>query len=840
MEITVMLENLMKTIKFSLRTICILSVIILFLVGCKGGGDPIQSSTGSTTITRTQDSGSAPNRFFVGLWTVSISADRETIEILPDRSGMMHFNVTELLEVWPCDICLRITDLELLEDNVVQMDITLEHPVPSDLKHKLPGFDVRGILITGSDYTFPESGRKIAWGDESIRHLNPDGYTTLFNPTEFPETDPSFLGYIEGLYAPGGNLSATLNPFTAYNQNNARRIFYYFDTSTRTVRWYFPEGPVEFGYVIDACWAKPIKDAGPVTERFPDKANCLEAYSIEAFIESDNDLEEGGSADVRVRVLDHQGVETISTVTLEAPDLFPDVISLDLSGIEGEQLALFSGTIGNDLIPPSGEFPLLIRIQDTEDDKNLGAVDAWQVIEVSTKQSYGWARTWGSEYSTSSAWPDNVVVDGQGNVYVVGSYTGMPDLDPGPGVDLPPVYGGTFLCKYDLGGNYVWGRGWGGYFILENDQGLCVDGQGDIYVSGWFKDIADFDPGPGVDYHASIGGRDCFLTKFDSSGDFLWARTWGGIEPDYASEVILDFESNVYVTGRCQGVVDYDPGLPIVAPEQSGCFVSRFNSEGIFEYVLTWEAYAGNDIAVDNLGWFYVTGYFIGEVDFDPGGDVDFHSSNYSGDVFLSKFSLDGMHQWTRTWGGQESDEGRGLTVNSSGDLYITGTFRDIVDFDPAFGNTHTESNGSYDIFVCKYNLYGDFQWVRAWGGESYDYSYCISQADNGNLFVVGEFSETVDFNPDDPDEGTLTSNKLPDAYVNVLNPDGDYLWVRSWGVDGDDSCKGVATDQSGNAYLTGYFNYTVDFDPGEGYDYHDAYPGPDAFFMKLLPNGYW
>ena len=108
-----------------------------------------------------------------------------------------------------------------------------------------------------------------------------------------------------------------------------------------------------------------------------------------------------------------------------------------------------------------------------------------------------------------------------------------------------------------------------------------------MYVAGYFIGTSvDFDPGSGVDLHSSFGNTDdIYLSKFDSSGTFVWAHTWGGDGED-----------------------------------------------------------KGNGVAVNGSGTAYVTGYFTGtSIDFDPDPiEVDSHSSNGGYDIFLSKFLPDG------------------------------------------------------------------------------------------------------------------------------------------------------------------------------------------------------
>jgi hypothetical protein len=297
--------------------------------------------------------------------------------------GQMHLNVVRLLEVTPCKNCLTISNIKVVEPNVLEADLTLKHPFPGLLKYT--GFDVRGIFISEANYTFPASGRKIAWGTDLPIVLNPDGYTQLFNPTEYPPTTPAALGYIPGKYATGGDLTATLNPFLAYRRDAPRCMFEAGGSETRTVRLYVPPGPIHFGYAVDACWQLVENVIDPLTD-FPPDANCLEAYRVSVDIPYDDDSSWMCQNPINVEVFDHQGLETISTVTIEASNLFSGEVALTYSVQTGEDSWLFSGMIMNENGVSDLAYPLLVRVVDTKLDQNLDQVDAWQVLTANISE----------------------------------------------------------------------------------------------------------------------------------------------------------------------------------------------------------------------------------------------------------------------------------------------------------------------------------------------------------------------------------------------------------------------------------------------------------------------
>jgi len=100
----------------------------------------------------------------------------------------------------------------------------------------------------------------------------------------------------------------------------------------------------------------------------------------------------------------------------------------------------------------------------------------------------------------------------------------------------------------------------------------------------------------------------------------------------------------------------------------------------------------------------YVTGSFLDTVDFDPGPGIDNQTSNGIFDCFLSKFDTSGIVLWTNVWGGAGWDKGTGVSIDQAGNVYATGYFSDVVDFDPGPGeDNHATTESYFGIFLVKY-----------------------------------------------------------------------------------------------------------------------------------------
>ncbi|SVE51796.1 uncharacterized protein METZ01_LOCUS504650, partial [marine metagenome] len=224
-------------------------------------------------------------------------------------------------------------------------------------------------------------------------------------------------------------------------------------------------------------------------------------------------------------------------------------------------------------------------------------------------------------------------------------------------------------------------------------------------------------------------------------------------------------------------------------------------------------------------------------VDFDPGSGTTNLTSNGGKDVFVSKLDSSGDLVWAKSFGGTSTESGYGA-VDSSGNVYTTGTFRNTVDFDPGAGTANLTSNGIYDVFVSKLDSSGNYVWAKSFGGTNSDVGRSVAVDSSGNVYTTGYFKSTPgDF---DPGSGTanLTSNGVHDVFVSKLDSSGNYVWAKSFGGSGHDYGHSVAVDSSGNVYTTGFFNGTVDFDPGAGTAENTSTGGIDVFVSKLDSSG--
>ena len=274
----------------------------------------------------------------------------------------------------------------------------------------------------------------------------------------------------------------------------------------------------------------------------------------------------------------------------------------------------------------------------------------------------------------------------------------------------------------------------------EHGYSVAVDSSGNIYTTGYFQDTADFDPGTGTSNLTSNGSLDVFVTKLNSAGELVWARNFGSHNFDIGYSVAVDSSGNVYTTGYFSGTVDFNPGAGtanLVSAGESDVFVSKLNSAGEFVWAKRFGGTGteeGLSIAVDSSGNVYTTGSFQGTV--SPGdGRPDLISAG-SNDVFVSKLDSTGVFVWANAFRGTGNDIGRSVAVDSSGNVYTTGSFSDTVDFNPGEGAADLTSSpaGWTDVFVSKLNSLGVFVWAKRFGNDNSERGYSIAVDSSGNV----------------------------------------------------------------------------------------------------------
>jgi hypothetical protein len=334
---------------------------------------------------------------------------------------------------------------------------------------------------------------------------------------------------------------------------------------------------------------------------------------------------------------------------------------------------------------------------------------------------------WVKHFSTTGhSTCHNLQIDKNENVYIGGQFSGTIDADPGPGTfNLISNSNDYYICKLNSSGDLVWGisfhiQGLTNYYL----NGLAIDTMGNVFACGDFYGILDLDPGPATYTVRSFGDTitssrtDCYICKLDPSGNFLWAKTFGGSEYDHAAAMHLDSKGNMCIAGTFQGVCDFDPGSAnhyLQSPSDWDSFFSmKLDPQGnlIFAEPIYGDFNWNSAFVLDKDDNFYCAGYFKGEVDFNSGKEkYKLGSLKDVDNAYVMKLDAAGNFLWARS-DVKEKVWQLGAAVDKNNNFLVTGAddegFLEI--YNPNgylicetrtncyFSSVNTDQN---DIYVC-------------------------------------------------------------------------------------------------------------------------------------------
>ncbi|MBO9201917.1 MULTISPECIES: T9SS type A sorting domain-containing protein [Niastella] len=379
---------------------------------------------------------------------------------------------------------------------------------------------------------------------------------------------------------------------------------------------------------------------------------------------------------------------------------------------------------------------------------------------------------------------------------------------------------------------------------------IAVDATGNVYQAGSFVTDADFDPGSGTAQFISTGGSsDIFITKRNAAGDLLWVKTIGGADTEEATGLGLDASGNVYVIGDFTGTVNFDPGSTnstlSTAVNMYNIYVLKLDASGNFVWVkgMTGNMNAlPNDMAVDAAGNVHATGRFTGTVDFDPGiGEQKLTAT--AQDIFIFKIDASGNYVWAQsiTSTNTPGNEGMGITVDATGNVYTTGEFTSDADFNPGPGTDILTRTGTIDCYILKLDGSGNYVWAKKLGGINSRMSPIDIAVDAfGAVYSTGSFKGTVDFDPDNTGTQPLSAaTNAEDIYISKLDASGNYVWAIKLDENDTGYPYAIKVDAAGDVYTAGYFSGTIDVDPSATvHSLTDNNGNGDGYLLKLTSTG--
>jgi hypothetical protein len=355
--------------------------------------------------------------------------------------------------------------------------------------------------------------------------------------------------------------------------------------------------------------------------------------------------------------------------------------------------------------------------------------------------------------------------DRDGNLYVAGVLQGSVDFDPSLAAVVRDSGGRrqAFVASYAATGELRWAQSFGaasGNGTIQADA-LAVSNSGDIYVAGPFSGTVAFDPSGAGELATASGESDIFVSKFDADGNFVWSRVAGGIGVDELSGLTIDLNGNVIAGGAFSATVDFNPSptqaMNVTSAGGRDAFVWKLSPAGDFASVSAFRG-SGDEIVNSVIatpdGGIVSAGVFNSLTDFNPGAAIFGIANAGSTDIFVAKVNAAGSFVFAKTIGTVAGETAEDITADAEGNLYVTGKFYGLTDFNPGAGIYPLASGGDSSlgqVYALKLDAAGSFVWAKAMTGRWDMKGIAISVDAAQNVSVGGTYypyGEDIDADP--------------------------------------------------------------------------------------------
>lgn len=398
----------------------------------------------------------------------------------------------------------------------------------------------------------------------------------------------------------------------------------------------------------------------------------------------------------------------------------------------------------------------------------LTAIGQWDIFitKMNAAGDFEWIKQIGGpEYERSSS----IALDEAGNIYITGGFQDTVDFNPATGISDTSFLSATglsfdiFVLKLDSNGIFKWAKKIGG---PNNDLGhaITADSESSVYITGRFIETVDFDPDSIGSYVlTSSGFEDAFICKLDSLGDYCWAMKIGEADYDCGESIKVDKDNNIYAAGGFSGTVDFDPGSGVYnLTSLSGSldpYFIKLSKTGNLIWAKSFESpywTYSQVIDVDYLGNVFCAGGYQILIDVDPGLGLSDTCFFHSGGSYISKLDSSGNFMWAKQF--QGVCRILSIDLDDDNNIYTTGDFGQLMDFDPDDSSTFILSGYDSDVFISKLDSSGAFSWVAQIAGDQTCEVGLSLSVKNGNVYCGGIFTGSVDFDPSATAEYWLTS----------------------------------------------------------------------------------
>jgi hypothetical protein len=401
----------------------------------------------------------------------------------------------------------------------------------------------------------------------------------------------------------------------------------------------------------------------------------------------------------------------------------------------------------------------------------------------------------------------SVAVNSEEDIFITGAFSNDLIFDSTT-ILTSAIFGDMFVATYGEDGQVLWvKRAFGNY----GDEGRCIatGSSGNVYVTGeFFSNNITFDSLTLINNHITPyfddATTDIFLVKYNQSSQVIWAKSGGGVHLEFVRGIAVDSKENITIVGTFWSSSVTFGSYTLTKTGNIDVFIVQYDSSGQLLWaknpVGTDEENA-NSVAADTLGNVYMVGSFRSDsISFD---NITLFCSSERFDTYIVKYDPFGKALWAENAVGNDWDETRSVTLDKSCNIYLTGHFQsDSIRFGSIILNKSMSNN--IDMFLVKYDPNHQVVWARQSGGNIWSWVYPnkITIGSLGSIWITGVFiGDGLEFGPTSlPNYGSY------DAYLVKYNENGNVLWAECIGGNKMDWGEGIAVDNYGCGYLSGYF----------------------------------
>ncbi|MFH1677146.1 MAG: PKD domain-containing protein, partial [bacterium] len=378
--------------------------------------------------------------------------------------------------------------------------------------------------------------------------------------------------------------------------------------------------------------------------------------------------------------------------------------------------------------------------------------------------------------------------------------------------------------------NLVWAKSAGG-IDEDNGYGITTLSDNSTVVTGYFEGTATFGQDePCQTQLVSAGSGDIFIARYNVDGTLVWAKRAGGTSREQGYGITALSDDSTVITGEIRETVIFGEGesneTQLGGGYYSDIFIARYNPDG----TLAWAKRAGSETGFfgDDSGSAItslpddstvVTGTFYENAIFGEGeaNQTQLVSSGDT-DIFIARYNPDGTLAWAKQAGGVSWDASRGIAALSDDSTIVTGHYWQNAIFGAGEpGETALTTAGSFAcFFIARYSADGSLAWAKGVEGNDGEFGYGITSLSDNSAVVVGNFWGTATFGPGEINQTQFVSVDASNIFIAHYNLDGTLAWAKNVEGLGWDTAFGVTTLSDNSTVLTGSFQGTATFGPGE------------------------